>query len=494
MNNSITLQNCIARQNNQYHQETSETESLKNSASKGAEILKQIKALSSPNNLTTIQEPANHRKTNTDILDKLAEQLKPTFDYLDLLVQNINYYISDKKAQKSPVEELLKGTVALERFFKKKLLDASKEITNPLIAGLLRLTAHDLNLSANFGRIATIFVNPKIKNKRQACENIWKGTSELKGIQAILLEQKKLISSFFERVEKINKNNIGIGQEISRKDFLKNLGKLFDQVQLDHWQLTPSVTTRLTLNNQAITQLTDETKNPFDQTFTEEVFPIKFDPILLNSILRNIIINAIDNSPTDSKLNLEINIVKETDTDKKKPYLHIKLSNPLADPTGFTKKNILEDLKADKKTSTKKDPTETNGTFLKTLNSLMHQNGGLLKISTITKDRNLENSDFTIKIPLTAVPELKGLYKSFMLDENTIQLEGITKDYSHKLVNIKDLIIKANQSRSRIKKNLMNEFLNKHSNVSLGNKSSQTLKTLEFNLELKYPLEKSSGI
>jgi hypothetical protein len=124
----------------------------------------------------------------------------------------------------------------------------------------------------------------------------------------------------------------------------------------------------------------------------------------------------------------------------------------------------------------------------------MQKNGGLLKISTTTKDQNLENSDFKIKIPLTAVPELKDLYKSFMLDENTIQLEGITKDYSHKLVNIKDLIIKANQSTSTIKKNLMNQFLNKHSNVSLGKKSSQTLKTLEFNLELKYPLEKTSGI
>ena len=240
--------------------------------------------------------------------------------------------------------------------------------------------------------------------------------------------------------------------------------------------------------------MTDETRNPFDQTFTEEVFPIKFDPILLNSILRNIIINAIDNSPTDSKLNLEINIVKKTDTDKKKPYLHIKLSNPIADPTGFTKKNILKDLKTGKKTSTKKDPTETNGTFLKTLRNLMQENGGLLKISTIKKDRNLENSDFKIKIPLTAVPELKDLYKSFKLGENTIQLESITKDYSHKLVNIKDLIIKANQSTSTIKKNLMNQFLSKYSNVSLGKKSSQTLKTLEFNLELKYPLEKSSGI
>jgi hypothetical protein len=124
----------------------------------------------------------------------------------------------------------------------------------------------------------------------------------------------------------------------------------------------------------------------------------------------------------------------------------------------------------------------------------MQKNGGLLKISTTTKDQNLENSDFKIKIPLTAVPELKDLYKSFMLDENTTHLEKIEKDYSHRLVNIQDLIIKANQSTSTIKKNLMNQFLNKHSNVSLGKKSSQTLKTLEFNLELKYPLEKTSGI
>ncbi|NBV99516.1 MAG: hypothetical protein EBR67_08435 [Proteobacteria bacterium] len=494
MNNSITLQNFITRQNDQYHQKTRNPESLKNSATKGAEILQQITKLSSPNNLTTIQEPANHRKTNTEILDKLANQLKPTFDYLDLLAQNISHYINEKKVKSESIQELLKGVVPLERFFKRKLIETSEEINHPLIAGLLRLTAHDLNLFSNFSRISTIFLDPKIKNKHQACESIWKGTSELKGIQASLLEQKKLISSVFERVEKISKNNIGIGQEISHKDFLKNLGKLFDQVQIDNWQLAPSITTRLTLNNQAITRSTNETRNPFDQTFTEEVFPIKFDPILLNTILRNIIINAIDNSPTDSQLNLEINIVKKIDTDKKQSYLHIKLSNPLADPAGFTKKNILKDLKTGKKTSTKKDPTETNGTFLQTLNNLMQKNGGLLKISTTTKDQNLENSDFKIKIPLTAVPELKDLYKSFMLDENTIQLEGITKDYSHKLVNIKDLIIKANQSTSTIKKNLMNQFLNKHSNVSLGKKSSQTLKTLEFNLELKYPLEKSSGI
>ncbi|MFM6174323.1 MAG: hypothetical protein ACKPB4_19725, partial [Sphaerospermopsis kisseleviana] len=119
------------------------------------------------------------------------------------------------------------------------------------------------------------------------------------------------------------------------------------------------------------------------------------------------------------------------------------------------------------------------------------ENGGLLKIRTTTKDQSLENSDFKIKIPLTAVPRLKDLYQSFSL-KNTIHLENIEKDHSHRLVNIKDLIIKANQSRSTVKKNLMNQFLSKHSNVSLGKKSSQTLKTLEFNLELKYPLHGKS--
>jgi hypothetical protein len=493
LNNSITLENCIAWQNHQY-QNTLNTEFLKNSATKGAEILKQIKALSSPNNLRTIQEPASHRKTNTEILDKLADQLKPTFDYLDLLAQNISHYINEKKVKSESIQELLKGVVPLERFFKRRLIKTSEEINHPLIAGLLRLTAHDLNLFGNFGRISTIFLNPKIKNKRQACESIWKGTSELKGIQASLLEQKKLISSVFQRVKNLNEGKIGLHEKISRENFLKNLDKLFDQIQRDRWQLTPSITTRLTLNNQAIVPTENNKQNPFDKSFSTEDFPIILDQELLNTILRNIIINAIDNSPTDSQLNLEINIVKKTDTNKKKPYLHIKLSNPLADPTGFTKKNILKDLKTGKKTSTKKDPTETNGTFLQTLNSLMQENGGLLKISTIKKDRNLENSDFKIKIPPTAVPELKDLYKSFLLDENTIHLEKIEKDYSHRLVNIKDLIIKANQSRSRIKKNLMNQFLSKYSNVSLEKESSQTLKTLEFNLELKYPLEKSSGI
>ena len=430
MNNLITLENCIALQNNQYHQKTLNTEFLKNSATKGAEILKQITELSSPNNLTTIQEPANHRKTNTEILDKLADQLKPTFDYLDLLAQNISHYINEKKVKSESIQELLKGVVPLEIFFKRKLIETSEEINHPLIAGLLRLTAHDLNLFGNFGRISTIFLNPKIKNKRKVCEEAWNNNQT--GVQKSLLAQKRLLASCFQRVNNLSEGKIGLHEKISRENFLKNLGKLFDQIQIDRWQLAPSITTRLTLNNQAIVPTENNKQNPFDKSFSTEDFPIILDQELLNTILRNIIINAIDNSPTDSQLNLEINIVKKTDKDKKKPYLHIKLSNPLADPTGFTKKNILKDLKADKKTSTKKDPTETNGTFLKTLGNLMHQNGGLLKISTTTKDQNLENSDFKIRIPLTAVPELK--------------------------------------------------------------ESSQTLKTLEFNLELKYPLEKTSGI
>ena len=353
MNNSITLQNCIAWQNNQY-QNTLNTEFLKNSATKGAEILEQIKALSSPNNLRTIQEPASHRKTNTEILDKLADQLKPTFDYLDLLAQNISHYINEKKVKKvksESIQELLKGVVPLEIFFKRKLIETSEDINHPLIAGLLRLTAHDLNLFGNFGRISTIFLNPKIKNKRKVCEDAWNNNQT--GVQKSLLAQKRLLASCFQRVNNLSEGKIGLHEKISRENFLKNLGKLFDQIQIDRWQLAPSITTRLTLNNQAITRSTDETRNPFDQTFAEEVFPIKFDPILLNSILRNIIINAIDNSPTDSQLNLEINIVKKTDRDKKKPYLHIKLSNPLGDPAGFTKKNILENLKTGKKTSTK---------------------------------------------------------------------------------------------------------------------------------------------
>jgi hypothetical protein len=127
--------------------------------------------------------------------------------------------------------------------------------------------------------------------------------------------------------------------------------------------------------------------------FAQKDFPIKLDQVLLNSILRNIINNAIENSPSDSPLNLEINIVNTTDEGKKKPYLHIKLNNLLADPIGFTEKNILEALQASKQVTTKQDPTETNGTFLKTLNSLMQENDGFLKISTTTKDPNRENPE-----------------------------------------------------------------------------------------------------
>jgi hypothetical protein len=386
-------------------------EPVKN-ADRGRKILELL-------NLPNLEEPTNPNATDIQILDRLTEQLKPTFEYLDLLVQNINHYINTKKARKNPVEELLKGTVQLERFFKKKLLDASKEITNPLITNLLQLTAHDVNLFANFGRISTIFKNDKIADKRQACENTWKGTSTSQSIQTNLIEQKKLISSFFQRIEKISKGKIGLYQAVSHKDFRENLGKLFDQVQRDNSRLSETLlTNRLTLNDQAITPAEGKTKNPFDITFTKKDFPIKVDPLLLNTILRNIINNAIENSPPDSKLNLEINIVKE-ETGTEKPYLHIKLSNPLADPRGFTEKRILENLNTGKQTSTKQNPTETNGTFLKTLRSLMQQNDGLLQISTTTKDQT---------------------------------------------------------------------------NLSLREKSSQTLKTLEFNLELKYPLEKTSGI
>jgi hypothetical protein len=111
-------------------------EPVKN-ADRGRKILELL-------NLPNLEEPTNPNATDIQILDRLTEQLKPTIEYLDLLVQNINHYINTKKARKNPVEELLKGTVQLERFFKKKLLDASKEITNPLITNLLQLTAHDV--------------------------------------------------------------------------------------------------------------------------------------------------------------------------------------------------------------------------------------------------------------------------------------------------------------------------------------------------------------
>jgi signal transduction histidine kinase len=361
-------------------------ENPENDAQRGKEILN---LLSSPNP----QESTTQQKTDIEILNKLAKQLEPTFEYLDLLVQNINHYINQKKAQKKPVEELLQGAVKIEKFFKKKLLDASKEITNPLITNLLQLTAHDVNLFANFGIISTIFNNPKTTKKRQVCQSTWNGTSKSQGIQANLREQKKLISSFFERIEKISEGKIGLYQAVSHKDFLKNLGKLFDQVQRDNSRLSKTLlANRLTLNNQAITPAEGNTKNPFDKTFTAEDFPIKFDPLLFNTILRNIINNALANSPPDSKLNLEINIIQETKKNSK-PYLHIKLSNPLVDPRSFAEKNILENLKSGNQISTKKDPTETNGTFLKTLKSLMEQNGGVLKISTSTKDQNLENPE-----------------------------------------------------------------------------------------------------
>jgi hypothetical protein len=362
----------------------------KNNAIQGRTILE---SLSSPN----LEEPNDQNQTDIQILYKLAKQLKPTFDYLDLLVQNINHYVNKKNAQKKPVEELLKGAVQIERFFKKKLLDASERTTNPLITNLLKLTAHDVSLFAKFGRIAIIFKNNQITDKRRVCKQTWDGTSESQGVRTNLIEQKRLISSFFERIEQISQNKTGVSQEISHADFLKNLDKLFNQVQIDNWPLQSPISDRLTFKNQAITQ----TENPFDRMFTKDDFPIKLDQVLLNSILRNIINNAIENSPSDSPLNLEIDIVNTTDESKEKPYLHIKLNNLLADSIGFTEKNILEALQASKQVTTKQDPTETNGIFLKTLNSLMQENDGLLTISTNQRtNQDLVDFNLELKYPL----------------------------------------------------------------------------------------------
>ena len=362
----------------------------KNNAIQGRQILE---SLSSPN----LEEPHDQNQTDIQILYKLAEQLKPTFDYLDLLVQNINHYVNKKNAQKKPVEELLQGAVQIEKFFKKKLLDASERTTNPLITNLLKLTAHDVSLFAKFGRISIIFKNDQITDKQRVCKQTWDGTSESQSVRTNLIEQKRLISSFFERIEQISQNKTGVSQEISHADFLKNLDKLFNQVQIDNWPLQSPISDRLTFNNQAITQ----TENPFEQMFAQKDFPIKLDQVLLNSILRNIINNAIENSPSDSPLNLEINIVNTTDEGKKKPYLHIKLNNLLTDSIGFTEKKILEALQANQQVTTKQDPTETNGIFLKTLNSLMQENDGLLTISTNQRtNQDLVDFNLELKYPL----------------------------------------------------------------------------------------------
>lgn len=479
MSTLITLRDLILQQSEQYQNQkdrTATASSATKNSNQGAKIIKQIQALSSPSSSTTISEPDLEKKTDIEILNKLATQLKPTFDYLDLLVQNFNHYIDEPRVNPQPMKELLTGATPIDQFIKEKLLEASEEINHPFIANLLKLTALDLNLFANFGKISTIFSNTGIRNKKQACQNAWKENQTSPGIQKSLLEQKRLLSSLFQRIENLNEDKIGFCETISRKDFLKNLGKLFDQIHRDNWQLPILVAERLTLNNQAIIPAENNRQNSFDKSFLAKDFPIKLDSKLLNTILRNIINNAIENSPPDSKLNLEINIIKETKENNSKPYLHIKLNNPLVNPKEFTEKNILD------------------GTFLKTLRNLMAENGGLLKISTTKKTKSLESSDSVINIPLTAVPDLQELYKACELKFDPKNLKRITGDHSNRAINIEDLINKVKEPISSDKIESISNFLQKYINLSLEKKSSPTINSLDFNLDLKYPLEKSSEI
>jgi hypothetical protein len=124
-------------------------------------------------------------------------------------------------------------------------------------------------------------------------------------------------------------------------------------------------------------------------------------------------------------------------------------------------KNILGNLNTGQQITSKENPSETNGTFLRTLRSLMTENGGLLKISTTEKTKNLQR---------------------------------ITGDYSNKAINIEDLINKVKEPIHSEKIGSIHNFLQKYSNLSLEKKSPETVQTLEFNLDLKYPLEKTSEI
>ena len=60
-----------------------------------------LESLSSPN----LEEPNDQNQTDLQILYKLAEQLKPTFDYLDLLVQNINHYVNNHISSSSSLHK-----------------------------------------------------------------------------------------------------------------------------------------------------------------------------------------------------------------------------------------------------------------------------------------------------------------------------------------------------------------------------------------------------
>jgi K+-sensing histidine kinase KdpD len=105
----------------------------------------------------------------------------------------------------------------------------------------------------------------------------------------------------------------------------------------------------------------------------ETDFPIKLDPNLLKAILQNLVNNASENSPEDSTVNFSIG--------KTGDFLNIEVKNPIQDVKQFIQGNIGAKLEQGEQVTSKIDPSQTNGTFLKTVKALLQDYGGNIEFA-----------------------------------------------------------------------------------------------------------------
>jgi K+-sensing histidine kinase KdpD len=117
--------------------------------------------------------------------------------------------------------------------------------------------------------------------------------------------------------------------------------------------------------------------------------PIKLDPNLLKAILQNLVDNASENSPKDSTVNFSIG--------KTGDFLKIEVKNPIKDVTQFIKDNIGAKLEQGEQVTSKINPSQTNGTFLKTVKALLHDSGGNMKL-TYPKSTSDKEALFTVRL------------------------------------------------------------------------------------------------
>lgn len=454
----------------------------KNIAVKTQEILEQIKDLSSKPLLRNFKDDAMELSADKQVLAQLSEDIKPVFTYMDLLVRNLGEYLKPAQTsrKRSPLsEDLLKGVVEVERFLKARLTQAAELMDNPLAEGLLRLTAHDVLISPHFQRISTALNNPQTKNKFLAVKSIWNSIKEP------LNRQKELLESFFQRIDNVVNGEIKSTQRLSYKEFLVNLGRTVDLIAVQHGS---ALDQRLTINNASIIPPLGETHNPFDYTFSKNSFPVTLDAETLKVLLRNIVVNALENSSEQSKLNLEMKVITADGRKKNpiKPHLLIKLSNPIRDYQEFQNKDILENIIQGSQISTKQNPSSTNGTFLKTAKEILTANGGDLSVSVLEKDNLSAALSQNVSVPITEAFNLKKHFSAFGLDLELNSGQRDVDNLRNRIYDISGLLSAMSERRKDFKARIAaEEFLNR---CGFSNKSA------EFQVTIKFPLEKSSEI